>query len=193
MAAQLEQSGAHVDRVILIDCPAPRVHTPADAFTKLRWFFEDLNMGLPTEVLTDTWLSALPDEQRFGQTVALMNKRVQGALDEGQLFQIFRAFDAIVDAVLRYRPQAIRADLLVLRATDGSVSEFAGHPHTQEPDWGWLGLTSGALTCDRVVGSHHTVLRKPGVDAIANWLAPASHQQEAEQDTCAGTVGLTSA
>jgi thioesterase domain-containing protein len=180
-----------VDRVVLIDCPAPRVHTPVDAFTKLRWFFEDLNLNLPVEALTDERLAEMAPDQRFGQAVALMNQGLQGALDEGQLRHIFQVFDAIVDGVLRYRPRPIGADLLVLRAKDGVVSEFAAHPHAHDPDWGWRGLTSGGVSWDWIEGSHHTVLRQPGVEAIARWLAPPSPSVPVAAGT--ETEGMTSA
>lgn len=194
MAAQIERTGlggGQVDRVTLIDCPAPRVHTPVDARTKLRWFFEDLNLDLPVEALTDELLAELTPDLRFGQAVALMNQRLQGALDEGQLRHIFHVFDAIVDAVLRYRPRPIEAPLLVLRAKAGAVSEFAAHPHAHDPDWGWRGLTSGGVGWDWIEGSHHTVLRQPGVEAIARWLAPTSASTKTIAST--QTEGMTSA
>jgi thioesterase domain-containing protein/acyl carrier protein len=194
MAAQIGRTGlggGQVERVILIDCPAPRVHTPVDACTKLRWFFEDLNLGLPIEALSDELLAELAPEERFSQAVALMNQRVQGALDEGQLRHIFQVFDAIVDAVLRYRPRPIESALLVLRAKEGVVSEFAAHPHAHDPDWGWRGLTSGDVGWDWIEGSHHTVLRQPGVQAIARWLTSALPSAHASAST--ETEGMTSA
>ena len=55
----------------------------------------------------------------------------------------------------------------MLRAAEGRVAEFAGHPFAARPDWGWASLTRGRVTTATVPGTHHTLLAEANVAAVA--------------------------
>jgi yersiniabactin nonribosomal peptide synthetase len=93
------------------------------------------------------------------------------AVDPAQRQAIYAVFASVVRACLGYRAEPIRADLSVLRASEGRVSEFAGHPDAALPDWGWRRLTSGTVHCTQVPGTHYTILDEPNVGALAQQVA----------------------
>ncbi|WP_161974666.1 non-ribosomal peptide synthetase [Piscinibacter terrae] len=170
MAHELERGGDVVDQLTLIDCPAPVVHDPIGDEMMLHGFIEDLNLGVSLAGLQDGIDASLPLARRFEQVVARLTARGSIALDAGPLLAIYRVFHAVVTAVRAYWPGRVAANLLVLRASQGEVSEFAGHPHTARADWGWSLLTTGQVHTRRITGSHYTVLGKPGVVQIADVL-----------------------
>jgi amino acid adenylation domain-containing protein len=170
MAHELERGGDIVDQLTLIDCPAPLVHDPIGEAQMLHGFIEDLNLGVPLDGLQDGIDAALPEAQRFAEVISRVNSRGGTALEAGPLLAIYRVFNAVVTAVRAYRPGRVGANLLVLRASQGEVSEFAGHPHEARADWGWSLLTTGLVRAQRITGSHYTVLGTPGVGQIADAL-----------------------
>jgi thioesterase domain-containing protein len=52
----------------------------------------------------------------------------------------------------------VDADLLVIKAQDGTVGEFAGHPAAHEADWGWSAYSRGRVHARVVPGNHYTLL-----------------------------------
>jgi thioesterase domain-containing protein len=55
----------------------------------------------------------------------------------------------------------------VLRAREGRVSEFLAHPADGEADWGWRAFTRGRVATATVPGTHHTILNRANVEAVA--------------------------
>ena len=86
-----------------------------------------------------------------------------------------QVFAAIVEAVRRYRPpaQRIRAGITVLRAAEGTLPEWAGHPAAHSADWGWAGFTSGRVRALEMPGNHDTMLAAPHDAALARAVASA--------------------
>jgi thioesterase domain-containing protein len=78
-------------------------------------------------------------------------------VEAAQMTGFYRVFCAVVQATRAYRPQALPLDVLLLRARDGTVSEFAAHPCHGEQDWGWRALCR-RLTLAHVPGNHHSLL-----------------------------------
>jgi amino acid adenylation domain-containing protein len=174
MAVQLEAAGQRVDRVVMIDAPAPLQHEPIGRIDMLKGFFEDLGLGLPVRWIDD--LKPAGDTQHeFEQIVTMFNRDALQAgphgtvqLDAGQLYPIYRVFKACVDAVRNYRQtQKVAAEIVVLRAADGVVTEFADHPCCAQADWGWTLFASGPVSCATLEGTHHTLLKPPNVNAVA--------------------------
>ncbi len=133
MAAQLQDIGRQVAGVVLVDCPAPVVsHPDIDDLTLLAWFLEDLALDLPVHTLLASLdLSELDDVQQLQAVAQQLRKLNHTAMDTlAALLPVYRVFKGIVRGSRDYRPAAIDADLLLLRARDGVVSEFATHSHT---------------------------------------------------------------
>jgi amino acid adenylation domain-containing protein len=163
VAAQLQAVGEPVERLIVLDAPAPLDHRPVDEVSMVLWFLEDLAVGFdPGAVDAGTLrrLRAAPSARdRLTLGLSLLPARGSPAApDAGHLGPVFDVFRATVAACRAYRPEPITADLCVIRAADGAVSEFADHPAAASPDWGWAGLTTGRVHCVTAPGRHHTIL-----------------------------------
>ncbi|MEJ2417366.1 MAG: amino acid adenylation domain-containing protein, partial [Exilibacterium sp.] len=167
MATQLENMRQSVDPVWMLDCPAPLQHEPISEQNMLCGFIEDLGQGLPLDLLADPSLSNLHGIKRLQCAIELYNRQRKLDLDVSQLTRIYSVFNNIVQAVRRYRPTKICADIQVIRARDGCVSEFADHPCDHVGDWGWKRLTTGSVRSAFVPGSHYSFLNEPQVNEVA--------------------------
>jgi pyochelin synthetase len=155
LAHRLERRGERVERLMVIDAPAPAGPRPVGEAELLRWFEADVAAA--------------------------------GPLDGADRDAALAVFRGVVRACHDYRPPTIGAGITVLRAAAGSVGEFAGHPCADAADWGWAGLTTGAVTTATLPGTHYTVLTDPHVTAVAaavrRWTAPAASSQNDQEDT----------
>ena len=50
------------------------------------------------------------------------------------------------------------AGITLVRAKQGEVSEFGGHPYERSPDWGWAPLSDAGAIVVSVPGTHYTLL-----------------------------------
>jgi thioesterase domain-containing protein len=171
MALQLETMGHQVDHLVLLDCPGPQLHSRIDELDMMRGFFEDLDLGLDLEGLDAAADAAIGTEARFASLAAHLG-RGGSSLNAADLYPFYRVFKKVVDAVRAYRPERTchARQVLVLRASEGSVGEFAGHPHADRDDWGWRSLLGGELLTAWLPGSHYTMLRGAHVPAVAALL-----------------------
>jgi pyochelin synthetase len=175
MARRLEARGEKVDRVVVVDAPAPLAPRDVDDARVLLWFLEDLDAGLDVgridaERLRE--LDGLSPAERIRGALSLL--RAAGAPETGlepeELARTLEVFRGVVRACNAYQATAISAGITVVRARDGSVGEFAGHPSSAAPDWGWASLTTGDVRAVSVPGTHHTLLGGPSVSAVADAL-----------------------
>ena len=74
-----------------------------------------------------------------------------------ELHHVYPVFARVVNACRRYRPAAVAADIVLIRARDGRVSEYAAHPQEATDHWGWASLTRGTVAARTVAGTHHTL------------------------------------
>ncbi len=163
MAAQLQDQGRAAAGVLVIDSPAPLVHGLVDPVLLFRWFLEDLD--LPPAVQTALRaldLAALSTAQQLQRATAILREHQVGlGADEAQLGAIYGVFQGIVQGSRAYYPRVINADVLVVRAVTGVVSEFAAHPYADAAAWGWQTLTTGTTIAVTVPGTHYTLLKPP--------------------------------
>jgi len=181
LAHQLERRGEVVDRVVMMDAPAPVAAHAVDDVTSLLWFLEDLDIGFDAGRVTDDVLrelAALPDDARFGRALAVAHDARDARdardpvgrevdADRVDLVNTLAVFRGVVRACNRYRAPTVAADITVLRARQGRVTEFADHPCLGSPDWGWGSLTSGRVDAVAVPGTHRTMLGARHVAAVA--------------------------
>ncbi|WP_051722715.1 non-ribosomal peptide synthetase [Streptomyces albus] len=178
----LEARGDRVERLVVVDSPAPLgPRPPADETQLLLWFLEDLDIGFDPQAPGAAELAGpagLPVSDRLGHALdALQRRGLAGAgLDRAELAGTFAVFRAVVEGCDRYTASPVAADITVLRARDGQVSEFAGHPFAAAPDWGWAELTTGAVDTLTVPGTHHTLLAGATVDIVADALDGTPHR-----------------
>ncbi len=174
MAAQLRRIGRHVEGVLIIDSPATAEFPPVSPAQMLAWFVEDLNLGpaaVAVAASTEPVDDAVATLQRLAQRLQAQGLALNA--EPAQLAPILRTFDAVVRANRAYRAPVIDVDLFMLRADSGCVSEFALHPHADEPAWGWRHHTTGTTRALALAGTHHTLL-EPGsahlcAEVVESW------------------------
>jgi amino acid adenylation domain-containing protein len=172
MARVLERSGAPVDRLVVVDAPAPVTARPVDDARLLLWFLEDLDVGLNATDDRLRELTARPEDERLDLALGwLADLGAPGTrLDAADLAATFAVFRGVVGGCNAYRCPGIGARVSVVRARDGLVGEFAGHPHAQDPDWGWSSLTTGTVDVTALPGTHHTLLTGASAARVAGVL-----------------------
>jgi thioesterase domain-containing protein len=177
MAHRLEGLGETVDRVVVIDAPAPLATREVDERRLLLWFLEDLGIGFdPSRVPPGVPETGSTGEETLARLLALAAEQGVSApdVDIADLAATLAVFQGVVRACNSYHAPAIAADVTVLRAGDGTVSEFADHPYSASPDWGWARLTHGAVDTASIPGTHHTLLSDP---RAASAVAAAFNQR----------------
>jgi yersiniabactin nonribosomal peptide synthetase len=172
MAAQLHRAGRAVRGVLMVDSPAPAAHWGDQIHrrTLLSWFAEDL--GLDAAAMAVVNRLSVDGLDHTAQLTALQAALVpiHAGLPVGvqELVPVYQTFERMVRATRTYRPPMIDLPVLLLRALDGQVSEFGGHPAQGEPTWGWQAHGKpGAMQAVWVKGTHHTVLLETYVAACA--------------------------
>lgn len=85
-----------------------------------------------------------------------------------ELHHVYPVFAQIVNACRSYKPPVVAADVALIRARDGRVSEYAAHPHEAMGDWGWSSRTRGAVATRVVAGTHHSLFSSQHIaDVVA--------------------------
>ncbi|MFU8852178.1 amino acid adenylation domain-containing protein [Micromonospora sp. SL1-18] len=163
MAHQLESDGETVEHVVVIDAPAPVSTRAVDDVQSLRWFLEDLDIGFTPGRVGENELRRIAAALDADDPAAALALAGELGLTEAQpdpagLSDAFAVFRGVVRACNSYRAPEIASAVTVVRAGLGTVSEFAGHPFASSPDWGWASLSTGAVACVTVPGTHHTLL-----------------------------------
>ncbi|NEC66313.1 non-ribosomal peptide synthetase [Streptomyces sp. SID9727] len=197
LARLLEQRGETVERLVVIDSPAPERALDqeasgtgatggteradgADEAAMLLWFLEDLDVGFDPAAVRPSAaaeLAAAPEPERLARAVELARAQGLEVPEAADLALSWPVFRGVITACHRYRARTVAADVTVVRAAHGRVSEFEGHPHTESAEWGWAPLTGGRTTAATTDGTHHTLLTGAHVAAVAALMTtcPAQH------------------
>jgi pyochelin synthetase len=187
MAAQMRREGGDVAGVVILDSPAPPLAAARSGaqLPMLAWFAEDLGLGPRAVALAAGVAARRAPEPDHEQDVAVIShplEALQALADElaihglalpapvRELAGVYPVFQAMVRATAVYRPPVTDVPLLVLRAGQGSVSEFAGHPHAADDDWGWQRHACLPLLARRIDATHHTLLQPPAAGRCAQLI-----------------------
>lgn len=164
MTRRLEAEGHDVDRVYLLDAPAPWRRPLPDMQTLVAWFIEDLALGLPVDRLPACEPQAAPGEALAAAAATM--QAYGGDFDPALLLPIFEVFIDMVRMGGEYAPGRVRAEIVVVRVQHDIVSEFMDHPAFADPDWGWMRYAGGGIVAVPAPGDHHRFL---GGDALPAW------------------------
>ncbi|SHM11856.1 non-ribosomal peptide synthetase [Actinacidiphila paucisporea] len=173
LAHLLEARGESVERLAVLDSPSPTVPRALDDTRLLLWFVEDLGLGFRAATVAEDEvlrLAALPDPRALAEVLALAGAAAAG-IDPASLADPLAVFRGVVRACNSYAAPTVAADLVVVRAGQGEVGEFAGHPAAAAPDWGWAALTSGSVTGATVPATHYTLLTPRHAAAVAEAIS----------------------
>ncbi|WP_306323275.1 MULTISPECIES: amino acid adenylation domain-containing protein [unclassified Streptomyces] len=184
LAERLESLGERVERLVVIDSPAPLDARTLDPADLPAWFLEDLNIGFDPLTADVGALKALvaatasdraPDPAETG----VLLHRAAGAdctLAPSELAAAYQVFRAVVPACAGYSAGPVDADVTVVRAAHGTVGEFADHPCADAPDWGWAALAPGRTGAVTLPGSHHTLLTGELVGAVSDAITRCTEE-----------------
>ena len=167
MAVQLQRAGREVRGLLVIDSPAPIDPHDSSDDQLLRWFVDDLELEPAVHARARAVLrSRAPVDERIRRLAEALHRHgLPLGRDPVQLLALFRTFSEVVRASRRHRAQPMALNTLVLRATQGQVSEFVRHRAAGRADWGW-GLLSPHVTAHGVAATHFDLLRPPTLTAV---------------------------
>ncbi|MEU0878709.1 amino acid adenylation domain-containing protein [Lentzea sp. NPDC005914] len=165
MAAQLEEAGRTVELVTAVDLlepPGPATEE-FDEAALLAWFASDLSG------LVDSDWKPSADVFRVESPLEVLHAEAIAAgvlspdIDLASLSAIVERFTRNCRALATHAPRPVGSRVLLVRAEDGATVET-----TQK----WLALCGGAEQID-IAGDHYSVVKRPGVTALADALGRA--------------------
>ncbi len=176
MARQLEAAGEEVEKLLLIDSQVPSLHVPGrslpgDELAMVRLFAHDLGLG-------DGPLPPLDPQAVDGGEAAYLRQllqagraagRLPGSFDVALLQRLYGVFRINLKALHEYRPESYGGSVTLLRAGRGGL---AGKLFGKEA-MGWGRVVRGGVEARVVPGTHFSMVREPGVEALARELERA--------------------
>nr|WP_301340591.1 non-ribosomal peptide synthetase [Myxococcus xanthus] len=168
MARKLEQQGEQVEQLTLIDAYAfeQRPVEPVGAEWIAARFVEFTGqlLGMPvSELMADAHPA---DEASLLGRLLDLGRRT-GVLAQGvgseQLHALYRVYESNLRALWDYRPGRYGGRVTLLRASETHVPTGT--------DGGWGALAAGGVEVHELSGDHHSILKAPAVDVIAETMA----------------------
>jgi amino acid adenylation domain-containing protein len=171
MARQLREQGEEIGLLALIDSsPALSQSVPAeelDSAVLLAEFIYDLSglSGQPLSIDLEALRQMAPETRN---AFILAQAREQGIippdLEEDRLQRLAQVFQANMQAFQHYQPAPVDVRIDLIQAKDSI--DPARTSHLDE----WRRLALGGVAVRTVMGDHYTLLQKPHVGAVAEWL-----------------------
>lgn len=168
MAVQLERAGLRVFHLYILDGPVPAPHHQIDDDALLRWFLQDLALGLPLQRLAGRSVAGEGLREQLSTAAQWLGVQDRAEFNVAQLVPAYACFRDMVTACARYSPGCLGADVTVVRVEHDEVEEFALHPQRHQDDWGWAAYCTGRLRSVRVAGTHYSFLGEP---LVREWSA----------------------
>jgi pyochelin synthetase len=166
IACRLRSEGERVGRVYLLDGPTPGPHVLMGDAQLLRWFVQDLGLGLPLERLEGLLLPAHNLQAQLETAADALRGEDLSHFDIDQLLPAYACFRDMLAACAAYRPEALDVPVTVVRVEEDQVEEFAEHPDRGRPDWGWGRYAHAGIDCLKVAGTHYSFLSEA---AVGDW------------------------
>lgn len=182
MARQLLASGAQVNRLLLLDAPAPLDHNMPDTGACIKWFFRDLH---GTDALwMDDYLQGIKQQNQDIQWPQVLDHVLEhGLVPEGttreDLDAVFNMFQMNLRALRQYRPQPLQGvrQVLIARAEQQPIDELKQHAAAHDPAWGWRDWMQQAIEVCSIPGDHYSIFAPQHLPALRqklmSWFAAA--------------------
>ncbi|HKR14132.1 MAG TPA: alpha/beta fold hydrolase, partial [Pyrinomonadaceae bacterium] len=161
MARQLQERGADVPLVVLLDSVSPGAANAGDSLSLLAGFAG--NLGIPIDLVSDELLQSETETQlNWLLDQAHLSQALPPDVVLDDLRHLFELYLADIEAVKNYDPPTASFPLLLLRAADEQDSP--------EMIARWTRLSSNRLEIQTVPGDHLTMMRPPHVTTLAEFL-----------------------
>eukprot|EP00966_Prymnesium_polylepis_P217943 5043662-Prymnesium_polylepis.1 len=183
MARQLVDAGHAVDRVILIDTPAPHRRSAPTECQIVQWFLDDLQLGLDVSIVENGLAAEAGARERITSALGQLPAGSLPDIELHDLLGVYHVFSSIVRASSAYCPApATSIKVELVRATRLAVHEYFDHPHNDLDDWGWHHFTGSAgVVTHWLNGTHYSLLNGTSAQYIAAVIAGASTKGPAYQ------------
>jgi len=186
VARQLIDDGNQVERLFMIDSPAPIENDIPDEAACVKWFVRDL-LG-DNSAWLDSELSLQPLQWNQVLNYIIDNNLVDSGLREEDLDALYKMFVTNLTALRNYQlppatgaqlppatgahvPQATGAHvpqvtgvgkILITKASEHGIEEISAHPYSKDPAWGWLAYLDNNHLDNKNNASTITVQSIPG-------------------------------
>jgi thioesterase domain-containing protein/acyl carrier protein len=171
MARLLEAEGERVEKLVLIDSKAPRLHgpnqsMPVNGAQLVLGFAQDL--GLPLNLLP----APKEETDSAGELVYLRelleSARTQGLLpadvEVAHIQHLYGVFRINLQAMFDYQPGSYAGHVTLLRAGKRKLLDR----FVEKATVGWERVVRGGVEVRMIPGDHYSILRKPGVEKLAS-------------------------
>ena len=175
MARQLIESGERVERLLLLDAPAPLDHNMPDTMACIKWFFRDLHG--PDALWMDDYLEDINQQnQNIQWPQVLDHVLAHGLVPEGttreDLDDVFTMFRMNLRALRQYQPKKLQGVLhvLIARAADQLIDELRQHPSANDPAWGWRDWLQQPVEVRSIAGDHYSIFAPQHLPSLRQQL-----------------------
>ena len=175
MARQLLAVGARVNRLLLLDAPAPMDQSMPDASVCIKWFFRDLH---GTDALwMDDYMQDLDQQNKAIEWPEVLDHVLAHALvPEGttreDLDAVFKMFLMNLRALRQYQPKCVQGvrHVLIARAEQPPIDELKHHPAANDPAWGWRDWMQQPIEICAIPGDHYSLFAPQHLPALLQKL-----------------------
>ena len=171
MARLLEAEGERVEKLVLIDSKAPRLHGPKQSMPVngaqlVLGFAQDL--GLPLDSLRSPG-----EEIDSARELAYLRQVLEGARSGGLLPEdvevahiqhLYSIFRINLQAMFDYLPGSYGGHVTLLRAGKRNLLDR----FVEKAAVGWERVARGGVEVRMIPGDHYSILRKPQVEKLAH-------------------------
>lgn len=180
MARQLDQSGADVELLVLIDSWAP-LGPPGRVRDQdfLEWFCRDL-CGIARKSVSGLVAGLHETPGSFTRALELIREHEVVAPDvsNGALREMFNRYCRAAQAGATYVAGPYPGSALLVRAAAGPGADFSVHPALRnpkldDPSHGWSSFIDGNLRVCDAPGDHYGVVGPAGLEVTARLLSEA--------------------
>ena len=175
MARQLLAVGEQVNRLLLLDSPAPLDHTMPDTVACVKWFFRDLH---GTDALwMDDYMQDINRENKAIEWSQVLDHVLEhGLVAEGttreDLDAVFNMFQMNLRALRQYQAQTLQGvqQVLIARAEQQPIDELKQHAAANDPAWGWRDWMQQHIEVCSIAGDHYSIFAPQHLPALGQTL-----------------------
>ena len=176
MARQLLAGGDEVQRLLLLDAPAPLDNDMPDTVACIKWFFRDLH-GTDALWMDDYMQDIDQQNQAIEWSQVLDHVLEHGLVPAGttreDLDAVFNMFQMNLRALRQYQAQTLQGvqSVLIARAEEQPTDELKQHVAANDPAWGWRDWMQQHIEVCNIAGDHYTIFAPHHLPTLGQTLS----------------------